>query len=243
MQVIKLSATDSTSNWMRRRMADHPVADLTVVWALEQTAGRGQPGRSWQSEKGKNLTFSILKKFESLPASEHFLLNMAVSRALYEGLDALSVPDLRVKWPNDILSGRRKLGGILIENHLQGPHLVHSIIGIGLNVNQEDFGELAGAASLRGVTGRTYELEPLLGSLCQGVAAALGKLTNSPFEAEQAAYEALLFRKDRPATFSGPDGATFPGIIRGISREGLLVVEVEKGVRRAFDFRSVRMHY
>ena len=224
-------------------MAGHPVADLTVVWALEQTAGRGQPGRSWQSEKGKNLTFSILKKFEGLPASEHFLLNMAVSRALFEGLDALSVPDLRVKWPNDILSGRLKLGGILIENHLQGMHLVHSIIGIGLNVNQEDFGDLAGAASLRGVTGRAYELESLLGNLCQGVASALEKLPQSSFEAEQAAYEALLFRKDRPATFSGPDGATFPGIIRGISREGLLVLEVEKGVLRTFDFRSLRMRY
>ena len=64
MQVIKLSATDSTSAWMRRMMADGEVADLTVVWALEQTAGRGQPGRSWQAERGKNLTFSLLKKFE-----------------------------------------------------------------------------------------------------------------------------------------------------------------------------------
>lgn len=243
MQVIKLSATDSTSAWIRRRMADPEVDDLTVVWALEQTAGRGQPGRSWQSEKGKNLTFSLLKRFEGLPASEHFLLNMAVSRALYEALEALSVPDLRVKWPNDILSGRHKLGGILIENHLQGASLVHSIIGIGLNVNQADFGDLPGAASLLGVTGREYELEPLLGQLSQGVAAALEKLPQSSFEAEQQAYEALLFRKDRPATFSGPDGATFPGIIRGISREGLLVVEVEKGVRKTFDFRSLRMHY
>ena len=243
MQVIKLSATDSTSAWMRRMMADGEVADLTVVWALEQTAGRGQPGRSWQAERGKNLTFSLLKKFEGLSASEHFLLNMAVSRAVYQVLEALSVPDLRVKWPNDILSGRHKLGGILIENHLQGMHLMHSIIGIGLNVNQEDFTGVPGAASLLGVTGRAYELEPLFESLCQSVAAALGKLPQSSFEAERTAYEALLFRKDRPTTFSGPDGATFPGIIRGISREGLLVVEVEKGITQTFDFRAVRMHY
>jgi BirA family biotin operon repressor/biotin-[acetyl-CoA-carboxylase] ligase len=120
---------------------------------------------------------------------------------------------------------------------------VHSIVGIGLNVNQEDFAGLPGAASLLGVTGRAYELQPLFDSLCQGVAAALARLPQSSFEAEQTAYEALLFRKDRPATFSGPDGARFPGIIRGISREGLLVVEVEKGVTQTFDFRAVRMHY
>lgn len=243
MQVIKLSATDSTNAWMRREMAGAATDDLTVVWALEQTAGRGQPGRLWQSEKGKNLTFSILKKFEGLPASDHFLLNMAVSRAVCQVLQALSVPDLRVKWPNDILSGRYKLGGILIENHLQGARLAHSIIGIGLNVNQEAFEGLPGAASLLGVTGRAHELEPLLHRLCQEVAGALDRLPQRPYEGERAAYEALLFRKDRPATFSGPDGATFPGIIRGISREGLLVVEVEKGVLQTFDFRSVRMHY
>jgi BirA family biotin operon repressor/biotin-[acetyl-CoA-carboxylase] ligase len=228
---------------MRRMMAEKEVADLTVVWALDQTAGRGQPGRVWHSERGKNLTFSILKKFSSLQASDHFLLNMAVSRAVYRVLENLLVPDLRVKWPNDILSGPRKLGGILIENHLQGARLVHSIIGIGLNVNQEAFGDLPKAASLLGVTGRAHDLEPLLNRLCQEVAGALGHLPQKPFDAERAAYEVLLFRKDRPATFSGRDGILFPGIIRGVSREGFLVVEVEKDVLKTFDFRSVSMHF
>ena len=243
MQVIKLSATDSTSGFLRRKMAAEPVSDFTVVWSLEQTDGRGQPGRSWHSEKGKNLTFSILKKFERLQATDHFRLNMAVSRAVYDVLTSLAVPDLRIKWPNDILSGPHKLCGLLLENHLQGKRLAHSIIGIGLNVNQASFGDLPGAASLLSVTGRSYELKALLAQLCDRLGEELDRLPQTDFATERAAYEALLFRKDRPATFSGPDGVLFPGIIRGISHEGLLVVEVDKGVRKAFDFRSVRMHY
>ncbi len=224
-------------------MASEPVSDFTVAWALEQTQGRGQPGRSWHSEKGKNLTFSVLKRFENLQATDHFRLNMAVSLAIYDVLAAHSVPGLHIKWPNDILSGPHKLCGMLLENHLQGARLSHSIIGVGLNVNQVSFSDLPGATSLRMVTGRSFELEGLLVQLCETLSATLSHLPQTDFQAQREAYEARLFRKDRPATFSGPDGMQFPGIIRGVSRDGLLVIEVEKGVRRAFDFQAVRMHY
>lgn len=243
MQIIKLDATDSTNGFLRRKMAAGPVSDGTIAWALEQTEGRGQPGRSWLSEKGKNLTFSVLKKFERLPAGDHFNLNMAVSLAVYDVLAAQGVPDLRIKWPNDILSGSLKLGGMLLENHLQGNRLAHSIIGIGLNVNQQSFPGLPGASSMRAVTGRSFELEGLLALLCEQLALALENVTQATFEELLSAYEARLFRKDRPATFSGPDGQQFPGIIRGVNRDGFLVVEVEKGVRQAFGFQAVRMHY
>lgn len=243
MQVIKLNATDSTNGFLRRKMTSEPVSDFTVVWALEQTQGRGQPGRAWHAEKGKNLTFSVLKKFDSLQASDHFRLNMAVSMAIYDALAAHSVPELRIKWPNDILSGSRKLCGVLIENHLKGTRLAHSIIGIGLNVNQVSFAALPGASSLRLVSGRDFDLEGLLYQLCDTLAHALGNLPQTAYEEQCGAYEARLFRKDRPATFSGPDGRQFPGIIRGVSPDGQLIVEVEKGVRQTFDFQGVRMHY
>lgn len=243
MQIIKLDATDSTNAYLRRKMAAGPVSDLTVAWALEQTEGRGQPGRSWHSEKGKNLTFSMLKKHKGLEAADHFRLNRAVSLAVFDVLAAQAVPELHIKWPNDILSGRGKLCGILLENHLQGTSLAHSIIGIGLNVNQKSFPGLPGATSMRAVTGQSFSLEVLLAQLGDKLASALENLPYTDHEAQHAAYQARLFRKDRPATFSRPDGVQFPGIIRGVSPEGLLLVEVEKGVREAFDFQAVRMHY
>jgi len=242
-QIIKLDATDSTNRYLKDRLHSGPLADHTVVWAENQRLGRGQMGTIWQSEPGKNLTFSMLKYFEHLEADRHFLLNMGVSLALCEALGQFSILNVKIKWPNDIMSGNQKICGILIENALQGSRLRHSIIGIGLNVNQEGFGALDRAGSLKSITGREFDLEHLLGALLGALCSQLGVLERRRMAELMPAYDALLFRKDLPSPFKRTNGTNFMGIVRGVGEHGKLLLEEEGGPVREVDLKEVRLLY
>ena len=129
MQIIKLDATDSTNTYLKKLMHSKKLEDFTIVAANQQLNGRGQMGTKWESEPGKNLTFSVLKNFKNYQIQEQFLLNIITSLAVYNTLKNLFIPDLRVKWPNDIMSGNFKICGILIENNLKNNGIQSSIIG------------------------------------------------------------------------------------------------------------------
>ncbi|MBT8321842.1 MAG: biotin--[acetyl-CoA-carboxylase] ligase, partial [Eudoraea sp.] len=120
MHLIKLGATDSTNAYLKELLASKDAPDGTVVQAECQQKGRGQMGREWHSEPGKNLTFSLLKKFSNFPVTKQFLLNIISSLAVVEVLNTYDVPELKVKWPNDIMSGNQKICGILVENVVKG---------------------------------------------------------------------------------------------------------------------------
>jgi BirA family biotin operon repressor/biotin-[acetyl-CoA-carboxylase] ligase len=240
MQLIKLSATDSTNAYLRRLSGREVVPDFTVVQAAHQTAGRGQPGTRWVGEEGKNLTFSILKRFESFPASRHFLLNMLVSLSVYRLLESLEIPELHLKWPNDILSGSRKVCGILLENQLRGSDLTSSIIGIGLNVNQTGFRNLPEATSLKTITGKSYDLSEVLLTFIGLLQQALKQMPHTAYESVLRQYEENLYLKDQPAPFELPGGDRFTGTIRGVNPQGNLRLELETGETRTFGFKQVR---
>src|SRR5690606_25093723 len=116
-----------------------PLHEGTVIMAVDQYAGKGQQGTVWQSEPGKNLTFSLLLTPFFLSPKHQFRLTVAVSVALVRALATLLGERVAIKWPNDLYVGDRKIGGMLIENILQGPRWKSAIIGIGLNVNQTVF--------------------------------------------------------------------------------------------------------
>ena len=240
MQVIKLSATDSTNTYLKRLSRREQVPDMTVVWAVDQQAGRGQPGNQWVTEKGKNLTFSILKEIERLPATRHFLLNALVSLALLDTLQSFKITGLRVKWPNDIMSGGKKLCGILIENQLKGSFITQSIIGIGLNVNQREFPGLHGAASLSAVTGREYDLDEVLTSLLESLRKQFEQMKTGSYEDFLHQYERYLFLKDEPASYQSKGGPVFQGIIRGVYPDGRLKLESHAGSLKPYAFKEVR---
>lgn len=242
MEVIKLSATDSTNAHLRRMVDRGAAADGTAVVADVQTAGRGQRGNLWRAEKGKNLTFSILKEFQGFAARRHFELNMAVSLAILEVLDRLGIADLRVKWPNDILSGRHKICGILIENTLSGKYITKSIVGIGLNVNQRKFEGLPRAGSLFTVAGRNFDREALLADLLATVPLKLESLEHLPGNRLKLAYEEKLFGKGRALSFATADQGPFTGVIRGITEDGLLRVERPEGLF-SYGFGEIELLY
>ena len=243
MRIIKLDATDSTNAYLKNVMQTEVLDDFTTVIANEQLKGRGQLGATWHSNPGKNLTISVLKKFKGLEGKKQFILNMAVSMAVYDTLNALQISKLSIKWPNDILSGNQKICGILIENVLRNKFITSSIIGIGLNVNQLHFPGLQGATSIKLQTGKTNELDEVLKLLLNELKKRLLALEDINFIEFKAAYERLLFRKDKPSTFRRSGNQLFTGYIRGISDFGKLLIEIEDHVIQEYDLKEVQLLY
>ena len=165
-KIVRLEETESTNSYMKELLKSESLDEGSIVMADFQTAGRGQTGNSWYSEKGKNLLFSLLIHPTGIPANEQFIISRITSLAIKNTLDQF-VNDIRIKWPNDIYWEERKIAGVLIENSIQGKRIENSVIGIGLNLNQRDFpAELPNPISLRQITGtevdREYVLEMLL---------------------------------------------------------------------------------
>ena len=243
MEIIKLNATNSTNTYLKNLLKEKQVKDLSCIWALSQTQGRGQQGAKWISEPGKNLTFSVLKKFENLPSEYHFLLNMEVSLAIFRALKKLYIPDLAVKWANDILSSKKKICGILIENTLHKEQISSSIIGIGLNVNQVFFNDLPNVSSLQKIMGHPFDLEEVLLLICQELEVSLKSLSPTRFETMLDEYHTHLFRKDKPSTFEYPNGERLMGYIRGVSHNGQLQVEQEDALMSSFSLKEIKLLY
>jgi biotin--[acetyl-coA-carboxylase] ligase len=243
MEIIKLNATNSTNTYLKNLLKEKQVKDLSCIWALSQTQGRGQQGAKWISEPGKNLTFSVLKKFENLSSEYHFLLNMEVSLAIFRALKKLYIPDLAVKWANDILSSKKKICGILIENTLHKEQISSSIIGIGLNVNQVFFNDLPNVSSLQKIMGHPFDLDEVLLLICQELEVSLKSLSPTRFETMLDEYHTHLFRKDKPSTFEYPNGERFMGYIRGVSHNGQLQVEQEDALMSSFSLKEIKLLY
>ena len=138
-KIHKLDATTSTNEVLKKRISKNEASVPSVVCAEHQTEGRGQFANRWESQKGKNLTFSVFWPELPFGVLDHFQVNKGVCLALVRVLRSYEIPAIKIKWPNDILSGNSKVAGILIENYLQGKELKSTIVGIGMNVNQSDF--------------------------------------------------------------------------------------------------------
>ncbi|MDE3743933.1 biotin--[acetyl-CoA-carboxylase] ligase [Maribacter polysaccharolyticus] len=241
--IIKLGATPSTNLYLRQLMNERPLDDFTIVVAREQTLGRGQMGTTWEAEAGKNLTFSVLKRLDMLEMTNPFVLNMCVSLAVFNTLTNLNIPDLRVKWPNDILSGHSKICGILIENILSGNRLVSSVIGIGLNVNQKTFKNLPNVSSLSILSGKMFDLDELVVLFRDALKTAFSDLEQKGTAYVKQSYERVLFRKDKPSTFKDAEGTVFMGFIRGVSKQGKLMVALEDEVLKEYNMKEISLMY
>ena len=196
--IIWLKLTDSTNDEARRRL--DVLDNLSVVAARTQTSGRGQGDHTWTSEPGQNLTFTFVLKFPPcapLAASEILRITQAVTHALREYLLSKGVA-ARIKWPNDIYVGDKKICGILIENILGGKQVAASMVGIGLNLNQSRFpADLPNPVSLRQVTGRRYDLREELVLLREELKKSASLLDSQEGRTELARYfDAYVFRKD-----------------------------------------------
>ena len=201
-----------------------PLPEGTVIMAESQYAGRGQQNNRWHSDPGKNLTFSLLLRPTFLPVAQQFDLNRAVSLAIIDALEPILGSNLKIKWPNDIYYNDKKLGGILIENILQGSQIKNSVIGIGLNINQEVFPlDVPKAVSLKQILHRDYDLKLILSEICKNVEAIYLNLKSNRFEDVRNAYMARLYWLNEAKMFKA-NGLIFNGKITGVKENGLLVV-------------------
>ena len=243
MHIIKLDAIDSTNLHLKRLIAKNPLQDYTVIVTEKQLNGRGQIHTNWISEYGKNLTFSILKTFNEFEVSKQVMLNCSVSLAILDALQQLSVPDMTIKWPNDIMSGNQKICGILIENIFYGNKIKHAVIGIGLNVNQTNFENLKNVSSLQLLMKKQFELHQLMIVIVEKIKCYLDSLQTLHWETLKKQYEKVLFRKDKPSTFEDANGKRFMGFIRAITKDGMLRVALEDNVLRDFALKEIRLLY
>jgi birA, biotin-[acetyl-CoA-carboxylase] ligase region len=163
--LIKLNAIGSTNDWLKNKLQSGNCHDGDVVWTMNQTKGRGQYSNVWSSDSQKNITFSVFKRFSELNSDDSFLINCAVTLAIIETLEKFKIPNLKIKWPNDILSANNKIGGVLIENIIKGKKLNASITGIGINVNQKSFIDLPSAGSMFLQTNKKYDLKKVFEEL------------------------------------------------------------------------------
>ena len=243
MNLIKLDAIDSTNSYLKELSTEKSIEDYTVILANYQTSGRGQMGTKWSSQSGKNLTFSVFKKINYLNNDEQFYISIAVSLAVFKALKQFNIPELKIKWPNDILSANQKICGILIETIIKSNRIKAAIIGIGLNVNQTSFPGAINASSLKQITGIIYDRDEILNHITSQMAIHVNLIYEGKFEELKGEYEQYLFRKEKPSTFKSSDGELFMGYIKGITNKGLLNVMLEDNAIKEFDLKEIKLLY
>lgn len=223
--LITIKEIDSTNNFLKDSLSNSkPLPEGTVIMAESQYAGRGQQQNRWHSEAGKNLTFSLLLKPAFLPVTQQFDLTRAISLGIMNALDPLLGDKLKIKWPNDIYYADGKLGGILIENIVQGNQIKNSVIGVGLNINQGSFPlDVPNAVSLKQILHRDYDLKLLLSEICKNIEASYLNLKAGRFELVRKAYLERLYWLNEDKMFK-TNGRIFEGAIKGVRDNGLLIV-------------------
>lgn len=234
--LIELDTIGSTNDYANSLLQTDNLPEGTVILALEQTKGRGQYGNTWMAEKGQNLLFSIVFTPRTLKATNQFYLNMSICLALHDLLEG--DVDVKVKWPNDIYIGTKKICGVLVENSLKGPKIVTSVVGIGVNVNQQKFGAgLSKASSLSKITGRHIDIYKLFERLCKEIEIRYMQLKAEKYSQIKKDYMSVLmfYNEIRPYKRKGE---TFMGKIVDIDESGKLVLETEKG-KCSYGFKDI----
>jgi BirA family biotin operon repressor/biotin-[acetyl-CoA-carboxylase] ligase len=244
--IIWLDTVDSTNEEVRRRISD--LDNLSVVSAFSQSAGRGQRGNTWSAKAGENLTFSILARHAGIRALDQFVISEITALSVVDLL-AIHGINARIKWPNDIYVGDRKICGILIENSLKESFVSTSIIGIGLNVNQTCFDPSLPNPTSMALSapseepGPSYDLKYTLEDFMEIFSGYCRRYLNitGGYARLRKLYLAQLWRKDEPAKYVDTStGLGFTGIIRGLSDIGHLIVEdTEKGELKEFAFKEI----
>lgn len=243
MKLIKLSAIDSTNDFLKELSKNDTLENFTTVVAEQQTKGKGQMGSSWVTENGKNLIMSTLIKDVVANADQVFHLNVAVSIAIIEVLETLNIPNLAIKWPNDIMSDDKKIAGILIENRFKSDTTIESVVGIGLNVNQKDFNALPKASSLSIVANMEFDIDFILEEIVKRIQANCTHISKKATEKLWGIYLENLFKKDVLMKFEDQHKSVFNGTIVGVTQEGKLEVALENKTIEGFGIKEITLTY
>ncbi|MBF9224351.1 biotin--[acetyl-CoA-carboxylase] ligase [Hymenobacter sp. BT662] len=238
-QLIWLPECASTNSEAQALVVQNRASEGCTVITDFQSAGRGQRGNQWEGAPAENLMLSVVWQPTFLAATDQFQLSQAVALGVHDWAAKLLGPDpkLRLKWPNDLYYGDQKVGGILIENTLSGPKIQYSIIGIGLNINQQNFA-VRTATSLAMLTGRVYNRAIVAARLLEFLERRYLQLRGGQVAQLRQDYLRVLYRYQEPHFFA-VDGQTVRGQIVGVEDDGRLAVDLGGAVRR-FGLQEIR---
>lgn len=244
MNIIKLDATTSTNDYLKSMLQQQFVENFCVIVAKNQTHGKGQRGANWQTEPDKNLTMSVFVKDLIINTSSLFVWNTAVAIAIIFALKSFKIPSLAIKWPNDIMSGNKKIGGILIENIFKSNAEYNSIVGIGININQDNFLDLPKASSLKNIMNTTFEIATIRDCILQELKKSYNRFILQEFSFFWETYLTMLYKKGVPMVFEDSKQKNkFMGIIKGVTSQGLIEIVLENDTSIFYDTKEVTMLY
>lgn len=233
----RFTTVESTNEILKKSLSTG-VKEGTVVSALEQTSGRGQFGRNWQSDFGQNLLLSLLLKPVFLLPEQSFLLNMSVCLALKDVVDHIS-DNIRIKWPNDLLHKTDKLAGILIENQLSGQRWESAVVGIGLNVNQLEF-HYPKTSSIRLISGEAQKLARWQSALLQALESRyLALQTMQDFTELSKEYQEALYGYHQPV-MAEVEGRAVKVQIKTVAQNGLVALRGAGHAGRWYRYDQLR---
>ncbi|MBK7107864.1 MAG: biotin--[acetyl-CoA-carboxylase] ligase [Bacteroidetes bacterium] len=235
--LYSLENIPSTNAWVQEFINTHEAVEGMTVIAANQNAGKGQQGKRWESEPGKNLLVSILLKPAFMEVKSLFFFNKAIALAVMETIRRFTDKQVWIKWPNDILIEENKVAGILIETSIQGNKIKNCIVGVGANVNQLYFNDLPNATSLAITEKSEFELQDIFEELCMQIEKYYFILREKKLKEVDTLYHASLYRKNILSAFK-TENHFFEGIITGVNNEGKLIISVN-GSEQKFSVKEI----
>ena len=240
-QWIHLPSVDSTNAYALNWSSKNNPIEGTVISADQQDRGRGQYGRSWYSTPGESMILTVILRPFFLAPLQQFALSQCISIALYDFISDLVPGPVYVKWPNDLYIRDKKVGGILIQNSLQGKVIQHSLVGIGININQSEFPKnLPGAISLNQVSGRRFEVMTLMKKALVHLEQRYVQLRNGEKGRLAEEYHSVLYGINKELTFRKESGEKFRAKILGVDQTGNLRLAVGDHIE-SYSLQEVRM--
>jgi len=237
--IIRLETAGSTNVIASERIASHQPPEGTAILSQFQTAGKGQAGAIWESEPGQNLLVSYIFYPKFVEPRDLFNLNKAITLGVYDYLKSILKKHLYIKWPNDIIYRDKKIAGILIENSVTFTEVNHSVVGIGININQEEFKPyVPEAVSLRNATEKKYDTDECFAALCSFLESRYLQLKQANLQVINSDYRNALYRLGEYSTFRRKR-TIFNARITGVSNDGQLILENDKGKMETFRFKEV----
>jgi BirA family biotin operon repressor/biotin-[acetyl-CoA-carboxylase] ligase len=237
-KTIRLQTVDSTNTYLNQLLQNGEVEEGTMVVAEVQTMGRGQRDNRWESQSGMNLTFSFVLYPNLLAIEYQFMISKFVSLSLFDAI-AKYKPEVRIKWPNDIYIGRKKIAGILIENIIKGSKISSTIIGIGLNINQLNFGDnLLSATSLAIETQKQYNVNSVLDEVVSQLNTRFNELELKNYNKLSLDYLNSLYQFGEYKDYK-VDNKVFNAKITGIDNNGRLCIQTLENEILKFAFKEI----
>ena len=237
---LHFQSLESTNQYALDLISKSKPIEGTVISTFNQTKGRGQIGSNWESSVDKNITISLILYPTFVAIQQQFILNQIISLAVKDWLLNHTSKVVKVKWPNDIYINDKKIAGILIQNSISGKKIGSTVIGMGININQESFPkDLPNATSLHIETNQSFDLNNLIEELCFYLEVRYLQLKQNQLQKINQDYLRSLYKYQEVASFERIEtGEIFTGMIQGISSYGKLQIEHNKGLEE-FDLKEI----